>query len=232
MCFREERTELGLFFKGVRQIIPVSAAGIVDGMVFGILSHQAGLSITETVLMSLLVNAGSSQFAAIGFISQGIVGWPILLATALLNSRQLLYGISLGPYFRKTSWWKLSLMGGLLHDETFALKSTYLAGGGKASLPYFIGAGLLDYVVWIISTLSGVYFGSWVSHPEQFGLDFAFIATFLGFLAVNLFSRFHIMVAICSAVAACFGYWILGTSAAVITGTLTAIIIGVLVREP
>lgn len=182
--------------------------------------------------MSLLVNAGSSQFAAIGFISQGVVGWPILLATALLNSRHLLYGISLGPYFRKTAWWKLVFMGGLLHDETFALKTTYFAGGGKASLPYFFGAGILDYIVWILSTLSGVYFGSWVSHPEQFGLDFAFIATFLGFLAVNLFSRFHIIVAICSAFAACLGYWLLGTSAAVITGTGTAIIIGVLVREP
>lgn len=222
---------MGTFFQGAKEIIPVSAAGIVDGMVFGILSHQAGLSVTETVLMSLLVNAGSSQFAAIGFISQGIVGWPILLATMLLNSRQLLYGVSLGPYFRDTPWWKLTLMGGLVHDETFALKSTYLAEGGKASLPYFIGAGLLDYAVWIISTLSGVYFGSWVSHPEQYGLDFAFIATFLGFLAVNIFSRFHILVAVSSAITACLGYWLFGTSAAVIFGTLTAVMIGVMVRE-
>jgi 4-azaleucine resistance transporter AzlC len=174
-------------------------------MVFGILSHQAGLTITESMLMSLLVNAGSSQFAAIGFISQGLIGWPILLATALLNSRQLLYGMTLGPYFRTTSWWKLSLMAGLLNDETYALKSTYLSGGAKPSLPFFMGAGLFDYLIGIVSTLSGIFFGSWINQPEHFGLDFAFIATFLGFLAVNLFSRFHILVAICSAIAACLG---------------------------
>src|SRR4051794_40384125 len=116
------------FYQGIRKIIPVSAAGIVDGMVFGILSQQAGLNISEAMMMSLLVNAGSSQFAAIGFISQGVIGWPILAATAFLNSRQLLYGMTLGPYFRKTPWWKLSLMAGLLNDETYAIKTSYLAG--------------------------------------------------------------------------------------------------------
>ncbi|ELK43986.1 hypothetical protein D478_00805 [Brevibacillus agri BAB-2500] len=61
-----------LFVKGMKQIFPVAAAGIVDGMVFGILARQAGLGVTEAMLFSLLVNAGSSPFAAVG--SQGIVG--------------------------------------------------------------------------------------------------------------------------------------------------------------
>lgn len=70
-----------LFVKGMKQIFPVAAAGIVDGLVFGILARQAGLGVTEAMLFSLLVNAGSSQFAAVGLISQGIVGWPILVST-------------------------------------------------------------------------------------------------------------------------------------------------------
>jgi 4-azaleucine resistance transporter AzlC len=220
-----------LFLQGIRKIIPVASAGIIDGLVFGILARQAGLGITEAMLLSLLVNAGSSQFAAVGFISQGVIGWPILVSTALLNARQMLYGMSLGPSFRGTSPWKLSLMAGLLNDETYALKSTYLAGGARASLPFFFGAGLIDFVIWNASTLCGAVFGSMITRPEQYGLDFAFIATFLGFLAVNLFSRFHVLVALCSGAAACVGYWLYGTTAAVILGSFTAVLIGVVARE-
>lgn len=224
-------TQKELFYKGAKQIIPVAAAGIVDGMVFGILARQAGLGITEAMLFSLLVNAGSSQFAAVGLISQGIVGWPILVSTALLNARQLLYGLSLGPYFRKTQPWKLALMAGTLNDETYALKATYLTAGEKPSLAFFFGAGVLDYLIWNGSTLLGAAIGSLVSEPEQYGLDFAFVATFLGFLAVNLFSSFYVKTAICAAAAACLGFWWEGTTAAVIFGTATAVLIGAIRHE-
>jgi 4-azaleucine resistance transporter AzlC len=224
-------TQKELFFKGAKQIVPVAAAGIIDGMVFGILARQAGLGIAEAMLFSLLVNAGSSQFAAVGLISQGIVGWPILVSTALLNARQLLYGLSLGPYFRDTHPWKLSLMAGMLNDETYALKATYLAAGEKPSLAFFFGAGLLDYLIWNGSTLLGAVFGSLITEPERYGLDFAFIATFLGFLAVNLLSSFFVTTAICASAAACLGFWWEGTTAAVIFGTVTAVWIGAVWHE-
>lgn len=220
-----------LFLRGMKQIVPVAAAGIIDGLVFGILARQAGLGIVETVLFSLLVNAGSSQFAAVGLISQGIVGWPILVSTALLNARQLLYGLSLGPHFRETPPWKLSLMAGTLNDETYALKVTYLAAGERPSIAFFAGASVVDYLIWNCSTLAGALFGTAITTPEQYGLDFAFIATFLGFLAVNLFSAFYVRVAICSAITASLGFWLFGTTAAVIAGTLTAVVIGAMAHE-
>ncbi|WP_134684960.1 AzlC family ABC transporter permease [Brevibacillus migulae] len=220
-----------LFCQGMRQIIPVAAAGVVDGLVFGILARQSGLGVTEAMLLSLLVNAGSSQFAAVGFFAQGVVGWPILVSTALLNARHLLYGMSLGPSFRDTAPWKLSLMAGFLNDETYALKATYLSEGKPKSLSYFFGAGLVDYGIWCACTLGGAIFGAVISHPEQYGLDFAFVATFLGFLAVNMLSRFHLLVAVCAGAAACLGYWWHGMATAVIAGTLVAVMIGVVKRE-
>lgn len=220
-----------LFTKGMKQILPVAAAGIVDGLVFGILARQAGLGVTEAMLFSLLVNAGSSQFAAVGLISQGIVGWPILVSTLLLNARHLLYGLSLGPKFRGTPPWKLSLMAGTLNDETYALKATYLASGEKPSLSFFAGASAADYVIWNASTFAGAWFGAVFTQTETYGLDFAFVATFLGFLAVNLVSSFHIKVAACAAAAASIGYGLGGATVAVITGTLTAVGIGAVSGE-
>lgn len=220
-----------LFAKGMKQIIPVAAAGIVDGLVFGILARQAGLGMTEAMLFSLLVNAGSSQFAAVGLISQGIVGWPILVSTALLNARHLLYGLSLGPQFRGTPVWKLCLMAGTLNDETYALKATYLASGERPSLSFFAGASAVDYLIWNGSTLAGAWFGQVFTETEAYGLDFAFVATFLGFLAVNLVSSFHVKVAGCAAAVACIGYGVGGATVAVIAGTMAAVAMGAVSRE-
>ncbi len=219
------------FFQGAKRIFPVAASGIVDGMVFGILAVQAGLGVVEALLISLLINAGSSQFAAVGFISQGIVGWPMLVSTALLNARQLLYGLSLGPSFRNIAPWKLSLMAAYLNDETYAVKATYLARGGPPSLAFFFGASVIDYVIWNGSTLVGTVLGTIILEPERYGLDFAFIATFIGFLAINLKSPFYIKVAIISSVAACLGYLFNGITTAVICGTVVAITMGVITSE-
>jgi len=219
------------FWLGMKQILPVAAAGVIDGMVFGILATQAGFSITQTVLFSLLVNAASSQFAALGLISQGIVGWPVLLSTALLNARHLLYGLSLGPYFRNLPTWKAGVMGLMLNDETYALKMTQLRTGGKPNFPFFLGAGLIDYLIWIVSTLAGAIFGTVITNPEAYGLDFAFIATFLGFLAMNLSSRFYVKAAILAGAASCAGYYLQGVTLAVILGTLSAVLMGVFADE-
>ncbi|WP_242219837.1 AzlC family ABC transporter permease [Bacillus cereus group sp. BfR-BA-01380] len=211
----------------MKHILPIASASIVDGLIFGILAKQTGLGVLEV----LLLNMTSSQFAAIGFITQGVVGWPMILSTTLLNVRQMLYGLSLGPALRNVSTGKLMMMAWMLNDEMYALKSAYVAKGNKASLPYYFGAGALDYVIWNVSTLVGLYFGTFISNPEEYGLDFAFVATFLGFLATSIVSRFYAVVALVSGAAACMGYYIGGTTLAVVFGTISAVIVGVMHRE-
>ncbi|UFJ41025.1 AzlC family ABC transporter permease [Brevibacillus humidisoli] len=223
--------QISLFVRGMRDILPVAAAGIVDGLVFGILARQAGIGLMETMLFSLLINAGSAQFAAVGLVSQGIVGWPMLVSTLFLNARQLLYGLGLGPSFRDTAPWKLTLASAFLNDETYAQKTTYLLQGNTPSLAYFFGASFTDYLIWNGSTLLGAVFGTLIPEPEAYGLDFAFLATFVGFLAINLLSKLHVKVALAAGVVASLGYWWNGITAAVITGTVTAMAIGVMTDE-
>ncbi|MGG0186150.1 AzlC family ABC transporter permease [Bacillus rhizoplanae] len=211
----------------MKHILPIASASIVDGLIFGILAKQTGLGVIEV----LLLNMTSSQFAAMGFISQGIIGWPMILSTTLLNVRQMLYGLSLGPAFRNIPTGKLMMMAWMLNDEMYALKSAYVAKENKASLPYYFGAGVLDYVIWNVSTLAGLFFGTFISNPEEYGLDFAFIATFLGFLATSIVSRFYAVVALVSGAIACLGYYIEGTALAVVFGTISAVIVGVIRRE-
>ena len=51
--------------------------------------------------MSTLVFAGAAQFAAVGYVAGGLA-WPgIVLLTALLNARHLLYSAALAPWLRE-----------------------------------------------------------------------------------------------------------------------------------
>ena len=55
----------------------------------------------EAMAMSTIVFAGAAQFAAVGYVASGLA-WPgIILLTALLNARHLLYSAALAPWLRE-----------------------------------------------------------------------------------------------------------------------------------
>src|SRR3954452_2340723 len=79
--------------------IAVSALGF--GFVFGLSAREAGFSPVEAMAMSIIVFGGASQFAAVGYVASGLA-WPgIILLTALLNARHLLYSAALRPWLRE-----------------------------------------------------------------------------------------------------------------------------------
>ena len=67
------------------------------------------------------VLAGAAQFAAVGLIADGS-GWPsIVLLTALLNARHLLYSAAIAPWLGGRPRLERAAMAHVLTDETFAL---------------------------------------------------------------------------------------------------------------
>lgn len=91
---------------GVVKTLPLALGAVPFGLAYGVIAIQAGLTVAETVLMSLLVFAGASQFMAVVMIQSG-VGVPLVIAsTLLINLRHLMMGLSLSPYLTAlTSWW-------------------------------------------------------------------------------------------------------------------------------
>ena len=62
---------------------------------------RGGFSPIEAMAMSVIVFAGAAQFAAVGYVASGLA-WPgIILLTALLNARHLLYSASLRPWLQR-----------------------------------------------------------------------------------------------------------------------------------
>src|SRR6187455_2118304 len=164
--------------------IAVSAIGF--GFVYGLSAREAGLSPLEAMAMSTIVFAGAAQFAAVGYLVSGLA-WPaIILLTALLNARHLLYSAALAPWLRDVPLLRRAVMAHLLTDEAFALSISHFRRIGRMDEGgYWIGAIVATFIPWNLATLGGVVLGAQIPEPGRLGIDIIFPAAMIG-LAVGL----------------------------------------------
>ena len=90
-------------FKGVRRALPIVLGYVPIGFAYGVLAGKSGISAANTVLMSLIVFAGSAQFIAVGLFASGSGPAVVILTTFVVNLRHLLMAASLAPYLSKWS---------------------------------------------------------------------------------------------------------------------------------
>ncbi|HEV8402210.1 MAG TPA: AzlC family ABC transporter permease [Candidatus Limnocylindrales bacterium] len=171
----------------------MSAAGF--GFVYGLSARQAGLSPVEAMAMSTIVFAGAAQFAAVGYVASGLA-WPgIIVLTALLNARHLLYSAALAPWLRPVPFARRAGMAHLLTDEAFALSISHFRRIGRADeRGYWLAAIGSTFIPWNLATLAGVLLGAQIPDPARFGIDVIFPAAMIG-LAVGLITGRRELVA-------------------------------------
>src|SRR5690606_17001935 len=89
------------FLKGLAASISIAAGYIPIAFSFGLASLEAGLSPLATILISVLVFAGASQFVMISLLASGagvLVAVPTIL---LMNARHLFYGPALATKLQR-----------------------------------------------------------------------------------------------------------------------------------
>jgi 4-azaleucine resistance transporter AzlC len=211
--------------------IIVTAVGF--GFVYGLAAREdAGFSPVEVVAMSTLVFAGAAQFAAVGYIAAG-VAWPgVVLLTALLNARHILYSASIAPWFAGRSLPLRAVAAHLLTDEAYALSMAHFRRTGRADLwGYWFAAIAVTFFPWNLATLAGVVVGGSIPEPEQFGIDVIFPAAMLG-LAVGLITgRREIVAAVVGAAVGIGVSLAFGTAIGIIAGGVIGPAVGMLVPE-
>jgi 4-azaleucine resistance transporter AzlC len=156
------------------------------GLVYGLAARAAGFSPIEAGSMSLIVFAGASQFAAVGYVAAGF-SWPLIMVlTAFINSRHFFYSAALAPYLVDRPRPVRAFMAHFLTDEAFALSIAHFRRIGRGDLFGYFGAALVVvYVPWNLATLAGVVIGGAIPDPRQLGLDVIFPAAMAG-LAIGL----------------------------------------------
>jgi 4-azaleucine resistance transporter AzlC len=210
---RASRRELAVGALG----IGVSALGF--GFVYGLAARDAGFSPIEAMAMSVLVFGGAAQFAAVGYVAGGLA-WPgVILLTALLNARHLLYSAALAPWLRGVPRIRRALMAHLLTDEAFALSVAHFERLGRPDeRGYWIAAILSTFIPWNLATLAGVTVGAQIPDPARLGLDVVFPAAMVG-LAVGLVTGRRELVA-------ALGGAILGVVVSLVAGAGVGVVVG------
>tara|TARA_R110002020_G_scaffold15143_18_gene53858 strand:- start:2472 stop:3185 length:714 start_codon:yes stop_codon:yes gene_type:complete len=166
---------------GALAILPIAAAALPFGVLWGAFAAQKGLSPLEALLMSATVLAGASQFVAIDLWDHPIPIATVVVATFLVNTRHILMGTSLLPKMTAfpDRWKPLALF--FLVDEVWALAEKR-AREGPLTPGYYAGMAAVISSAWLAWTTFGAVLGSGLGDPARYGFDFAFTALFIGLL--------------------------------------------------
>lgn len=227
---RSDRGELNSarqFRLGMRKSLPLVLGLVPFGLAYGVLAVQAGLTVAETALMSVVVFAGAAQFMSVSMIGAGAAMPLIVASTLLINLRHLLMGLSLSPYFsnEKPRWHRLLAYG--LVDESYVASVThYRESGMERGNPWFmVGSASVLWLAWQTTSIAGALAGQAIADPLRWGLDFAMPATFLTMLLPQVTSRRLGAVVLVAAVSATAAYvlipgkWYILIAAVVATST-------------
>ena len=99
----------GQFRRGIAAMLPLALSAMPFGMIYGSEAMRKGLSLAETLLMSLIVFAGGSQFLAVSLWHYPVPWLGIAAAVLLVNLRHTLMAASLVSKLGSFKPWQIWL---------------------------------------------------------------------------------------------------------------------------
>lgn len=184
-----EAEEVLTFWGGVKDCVPTLLGYLSIGFAAGVVGVTEGLSILEVGLLSVFLYAGSAQFITAAMMGAGSAPLAIIGTIFFVNLRHLLLSAALSPYFRQYSWKKNLLLGAQLTDETFGVAINRLSLQTSHRDRWMLGLNMTAQINWVVATLVGAWFGTWLPDPQAFGLHFALPAMFAGLVVEQLRQR-------------------------------------------
>jgi len=157
--------------------IPVLLGYLAIGLAFGLLLSKAGYHWLLALIMSVVIYAGAGQYLAVGFFIVNASFVEIAIVTFLVNSRHMVYGLSLLQKFSQARFYKPYMIFSLT-DETYALITTSNVPEDLDRVKVYFFIGLLDHFYWIMGGVIGAVLGSLINFNTK-GLDFALTALFV-----------------------------------------------------
>jgi 4-azaleucine resistance transporter AzlC len=183
------------WFRGVASAFPIVVGYIPIGVAFGVLAIKAGLSPANTMFLSLIVYAGSSQLIAVGLFEVQAPAIAIILTTFVVNLRHMLMSAAISTYLGKWKKSEIAAFAFQLTDETFAVLSVKFKAGLRPKSEVF-GLNVTTQLGWLLGTWIGLSAGQLVGDAEALALDYALPAMFLALLVLQIENLLHIGIAI------------------------------------
>lgn len=232
----EKENELS-FYDGVRACLPTVLGYAGIGIAAGVVGKASHLSLLEVTLLAIIFYAGAAQFIISGLLLLQSPISAIIFTTFLINSRHFLMSMAEAPHFKKYSLWNNIGIGALLTDETFGVSMNQIGNKKPFSAKWMHGINVTAYLAWIVACIVGAFIGNWLPNPEQFGLDFALSAMFIGLLYLQVVSdkskkiSTSLFVMILVAVFLILFMRVMTPELAILTATLLGCLMGVIIER-
>lgn len=214
------------FFRGLKAGVPVMFGFIPVAIAYALSARQAGFSALETILMSLMVYAGSSQMMAVGMLSTGSAMGPIVLATFLLNLRHFIMSTYVMRELpEKTRLPQRLLSAFCITDEGFAVFSAQK--DENRTMPFFAGLAVITYLSWVGGSAIGAFASGLIPQTLLNSFNIALYAMFIALLAPGLSGKpkLCLLVLFTAALSALLGR-LMPASWALILSTLAGAAVG------
>ncbi len=186
MFFQSRHYRHPEFRVGIQEFMRPAPGIAAWGLMTGVAMVNSGIGLFESVLMALIVFAGSSQLAAVPLILAGAPVWVIWSTGFCVSLRFVVFSLHLHHYMAHLPAWQRVVTGYFTADLSYVLfvrRYPHPSGdpaGKLAEQAYLAGSNMVNWGAWLGASLAGVALANFV--PLSWGLGFAGILCLIGIL--------------------------------------------------
>jgi 4-azaleucine resistance transporter AzlC len=169
----------------LRAAVGIGLYALAFGASVGAFAVGSGLTVAQTMVLSVVMFTGASQFAFVGVAASGGSPFAALLASLLLGVRNAFYGVPVSEILHPRGLARLWTAHFVI-DETTAMAISQ--SSPRARRYAFWATGLILFSLWQLGNFAGAMVGRAVN-PSDIGLDAAAPAVFLALLWPGLRRR-------------------------------------------
>ncbi|WP_153101069.1 AzlC family ABC transporter permease [Paraburkholderia hayleyella] len=228
MLFHLSDIDRRAFREGVRAYSPTLMAIFSWGLVTGMAMSKSVLTVPQSLGMSLLVYAGSSQLAVLPLLAAKLPLWTILLTATMVNLRFVIFSAGLAPHFSTLPLWRRLLIGYFNGDVIYLLfqKKNFATGPVPGKEAYFWGMAAASWLSWQVSSVAGIFLAS--LFPDSWGLALAGTLALIPIMVSAIATRSTLVAVAVACVVALLAFELpyrlalpLAVVAALVAGSLT-----------
>jgi 4-azaleucine resistance transporter AzlC len=182
----------------LRAAIGIGLYALAFGASVGALAVSSGLTVAQTMALSVVMFTGASQFAFVGVAASGGSPFAAVVASLLLGVRNAFYGVPVSEIVHPHGIARLWTAHFVI-DETTAMAISQTSS--RARRYAFWATALILFSLWQLGNLAGALLGRAID-PAAIGMDAAAPAVFLALLWPGLRRRGALRVALAGAAVA------------------------------
>lgn len=168
------------FKKGLKAGIPIGLGYFAVSFTFGMMAVKGGLTVWQSVLISLTNLTSAGQFAGLDIILANGTLWEMALTQLIINLRYMLMSLTISQKLdKKYPFFHRFFISFGMTDEIFGVSA---ASPGKSSPFFHYGAMAVAVPGWTLGTLVGAIAGSVLSNFIISALSVAIYGMFLAII--------------------------------------------------